>query len=71
MIVGRVEVGGGEVEQGVLLGEVEILHGAWDEGFAGNILGGELARARRAELLSTGQPRWAEWLEGWWTRAEA
>lgn len=25
-----VEVSGGEVEQGVLLGEVEVLHGAWN-----------------------------------------
>ena len=25
-----VEIGGGEVEQGVLLGEVEMLHGAWN-----------------------------------------
>lgn len=28
-----VEERGGEVEQGVLLGEVEVLHGAWDSGF--------------------------------------
>ena len=27
-----VEVGGGEVEQGVLLREVEVLHGAWNGG---------------------------------------
>lgn len=27
-----VEVGGGEVEQGVLLREVEVVHGAWNSG---------------------------------------
>lgn len=35
VICGRVEVGSGEVEQAVLLGEVEVLHCAWCSGFDG------------------------------------